>query len=78
MLQQYVRGKLVKDLDEEKRGLRDKRNLTINESFNNIKTVKLFGWEANFVNSVGGSYSQELKQEENKMLKKGVYLVIEY
>ena len=45
----FYRGSFVKILEEEQRVLREKRLLNINESFHNIKSVKLFGWESKFL-----------------------------
>ena len=52
MLVNFIRGKTEKEINEAARGKREKRSLYINESFNNIKTVKLFGWEPDFLNKV--------------------------
>jgi len=52
ILLQYIRGKTEKDVGEKKRGKTEQRNLYINESFNNIKTVKLFGWEQDFIEKI--------------------------
>ena len=45
MFYQYLRGKVENKSDEKMRENDRKKNQYINESFNNIKTVKLFGWE---------------------------------
>ena len=42
----------------------EKRRSFINESFNNIKTVKLFGWEPDFLVKVDAICQEELKIED--------------
>lgn len=41
----YIRGKTEKAINEKKREFSTERYKYINESFYNIKSVKLFGWE---------------------------------
>ena len=64
MLVQYIRGKTESKISEEQRGKSEKRHLYINESFNNIKTVKLFGWEPDFLKKVSDIYKEELDIED--------------
>ena len=63
VLVQYAKGKTEADIEKELRGKREMRNLYINESFNNIKTLKLFGWESNYLDMVDGVFKEELEIE---------------
>jgi len=73
MLQQYIRGKTEKDVGEKKRGKTEQRNLYINESFNNIKTVKLFGWEQDFIEKIDKVYNEELALEDGMLYRAKFY-----
>ena len=73
MLQQYIRGKTEKDVGEKKRGKTEQRNLYINESFNNIKTVKLFGWEQDFIEKIDQVYNEELALEDGMLYRAKFY-----
>ena len=64
MLVNYIKGKTEKEINEIARGKREKRSLYINESFNNIKTVKLFGWEPDFLDKVNTVLQEELEIED--------------
>ena len=48
----------------------------INESFNNIKTVKLFSWENQFVDSIDRVYKEELQFEDTKVLRESFFTFI--
>ena len=41
----HARGKMEKEINEKRHEKSSKRHQLINESFSNIKTVKLYGWE---------------------------------
>jgi ABC-type multidrug transport system fused ATPase/permease subunit len=68
----YFKGKMSSDVSEQQRGKKEQRTLYINESFNNIKAVKLFGWEPDFLEKVDSVYKEELvledKQETREMI----------
>ena len=49
MLFNAYRGKFLQIVDEEQRAYRTKRLHNINESFHNVKSIKLFGWESKFL-----------------------------
>jgi len=50
--------------------------LHINESFNNIKSVKLFGWENKFLNNIGNTYKEELAIGDKALLRNKMHDVI--
>ena len=43
--------------------------LYINESFNNIKGIKLYGWENKFLNTIESTYKEELAIEDRVLLR---------
>ena len=55
----YVRGKTEKEINEKKREFSTERMKYINESFYNIKSLKLFGWESKFLNKIEECYVSE-------------------
>ena len=78
MLIQYIKGKTESAIGEKLRGKREKRNLYINESFNNIKTVKLFGWEPDFLQKVDEVFQEEMDIEDKQHARQKVFDVIEH
>ena len=78
MLVQYIRGKTEKEVSEKQRGKREERSLYINESFNNIKTVKLFGWEHDFITKIDKVYKEELELEDSMLLRAKIYDLINH
>ena len=48
----YLKGKRMAIMNKKQGQQRQRRTLLINESFSNIKTVKLFGWEPEFLKKV--------------------------
>ena len=73
MLTKYIRGKTEKEIDKQQTSKKEKRSLYINESFNNIKTVKLFGWEPDFLAKVDAVFQEELEIEDRQQLRGKVY-----
>jgi ABC-type multidrug transport system fused ATPase/permease subunit len=63
----YQRYKNKEESSQNKkiRELADKRQLYVTESFNNIKTLKLYGWEEKFKNKI-----EEIYQEEEELARK--------
>ena len=59
-----MRGKPEKNIGEEKSTKHQKRMLYINESFSNIKGVKLYGWENKFLKTIEKTYKEELAIED--------------
>ena len=57
----YIRGKTEKEINEKSREFSTERYKYINESFYNIKSVKLFGWEKKFLNKIEDAYQNEKK-----------------
>ena len=55
----YVRGKTEKEINEKKREFSTERMKYINESFYNIKSLKLFGWESKFLSKIEDCYLSE-------------------
>ena len=52
----YIREKLNKDKDKEQHEKNKERMLYINESFQNIKGIKLYGWENKLLNRIENVY----------------------
>ena len=77
MLVQYIKGKTESAIGEKLRGKREKRNLYVNESFNNIKTVKLFGWEPDFLQKIDEVFQEEMDIEDKQHARQKVFDVVE-
>ena len=52
LLMGYFRGSNESEIDKQKREKHDRRMSHINESFHNIKGVKLYGWEMKFLEKI--------------------------
>ena len=50
------KAEMEKDINKEIRDKTDKRMLHINESFQNIKGIKLYGWENKLLNRIENVY----------------------
>ena len=61
---EYIRSKTGSNDDDKRRELNTKRALQINESFNNIKSVKLFGWEGKFIDSIQSIYKKQQELDD--------------
>ena len=51
----------------------DKRMLHINESFQNIKGVKLYGWENKFIDKMENIYREEIEMKNTAEVRNKVY-----
>ena len=51
----------------------DKRMLHINESFQNIKGVKLYGWENKFIDKIENIYKEEIEMKNSAEVRNKVY-----
>ena len=69
----YIRAKTEKEIHEKQREYSTERYKYINESFYNIKSVKLFGWEQKFLNKIEEAYENEKKLENQCMLRNKFY-----
>lgn len=56
MFKEYTQSKTEKEIGTKQREKSEKRMLYINESFNNIKSVKLYGWEPKFIKTIDAIY----------------------
>ena len=65
LLYQRYKNKEESSQNKKIRELADKRQLYVTESFNNIKTLKLYGWEEKFKNKI-----EEIYQEEEELARK--------
>ena len=72
----YVRGKLEKDINEKRGEKGRKRHQLINESFNNIKTVKLYGWEKKFQKSIHDIFEEEMAIADTVEVRNKLYDVV--
>jgi ABC-type bacteriocin/lantibiotic exporter with double-glycine peptidase domain len=72
----YLRGKSGQKVNEEQREKHEKRMLHINESFNNIKSVKLYGWETKFLKTIESIYQEELAIGDKQLLLNKVHDVV--
>ena len=66
---EYVRSKTGSNDDDKRRELNTKRALQINESFNNIKSVKLFGWEGKFIDSIQSIYKKQQELDDKELVR---------
>jgi len=69
----YYRENAEKDKHKEIREKTDKRMLHINESFQNIKGVKLYGWENKFIDKIEGIYREEVDIKEKTLMREQFY-----
>ena len=69
----YMRGKTERNIEQLMREKRGTVQLQVNEAFNNIKTIKLFGWESNVLNQVSQSYDEEMQIEEKWLIRAKLY-----
>ena len=51
----------------------DKRMLHINESFQNIKGVKLYGWENKFIDKIENIYKEEIEMKNTAEVRNKIY-----
>lgn len=72
-----MKAKTESEIGEKQRGKKEKRSLYINESFNNIKTVKLFGWEPDFIKKVDEVFQEEMAIEDTQHMRQKIYDFIE-
>ena len=72
----YIRGSTEKEVNKEKREKHDKRMAHINESFQNIKGVKLYGWENKFLDKIEDLYQQEMALEDKCLYRNKFYDII--
>ena len=73
----YIRGSNESEIHKEKREKHDKRMAHINESFHNIKGVKLYGWETKFLDKIEAIYQEEVALEDKTMYRNKFYEIIE-
>lgn len=72
-LVQYSAGRTEGVIQKKLREKQEERSLAISESFNNIKTIKLFGWETNFLERADNVYQEQLLVEDELLLRQKVY-----
>jgi len=68
-LSKKARGRVLSQASKKRRESSQKRDLYINESFNNIKTLKLFGWESNYLQAVDKVQQEELAFTNQQLLR---------
>ena len=73
----YFRGENECQVEKEKHEKHCKRMGHINESFHNIKGVKLYGWESKFLEKIEALYQEELALEDKTIVRNAVYEMIE-
>ena len=76
LFRDYIRGKTEKDISEKQKEKKTKRTMYISESFNNIKTVKLYGWEQKFQKMINSVYQEELEIGDSALLRHKIYDVV--
>ena len=69
----YVQGSAESEVHKEKREKHDRRMGHINESFHNIKGVKLYGWETKFLEKIEAIYQEELALEDKTLYRDKFY-----
>ena len=78
MFSNYIRGKTETNDGEKRHSKHRERTMYVNESFNNIKTVKLFGWEPDFLKKVDEVYQEELKLEDKAHARSKIYEIVDH
>ena len=73
----YFRGSNESEIEKEKREKHDKRMSHINESFHNIKGVKLYGWESKFLEKIEALHQEEVALEDRTLYRRAVYELID-
>ena len=68
-----IRGHTEKEINEKRNSLQTERALHVNEAFGNIKSIKLFGWEAKFLATIEAIYRRELELDEKILLRNKFY-----
>ena len=69
----YYRESAEKDIHKEIQEKTDKRMLHINESFQNIKGVKLYGWENKFLDKIENIYKEEISIKNTLEVRNKMY-----
>ena len=69
----YYRENAEKDIMKEIRENYGKRMLHINESFQNIKGIKLYGWENKFIDKIENIYQEENNLRDTSEVRNKVY-----
>ena len=69
----YIRGSMESTLDKEKRVKHDQRMAHINESFHNIKGIKIQGWEDKFLQKIEAIHQEELALEDRALYRDMFY-----
>ena len=76
-LTSYIKKHTEKDLREELRTKTDKRMQHVNESFQNIKGVKLYGWENKFLKKIEGIYQEANDLNDQQSFRDNIYAFID-
>lgn len=71
-----VRGKFNQSFEEKAREKQQVRRQQVSESFQNIRAVKLYGWESKFLSSIESIYQEEMDLQDQAMLRNKVFDVI--
>ena len=69
----FVRQSTEKNIMNQMREKKDKRMLHINESFQNIKGIKLYGWEQKFIDKIESIYKEETALKHHSQMRNAVY-----
>ena len=69
----YYRENAEKDVNKDIQEKTDKRMLHINESFQNIKGIKLYGWENKFINKIENIYKEEIEMKNTAEMRNKFY-----
>ena len=63
----------MKDIFKEQSEKTEKRMLYINESFQNIKGIKLYGWENKFLDHIEGVHQEEIALEDLSLFRNRIF-----
>jgi len=69
----FVRENMEKDNYKDVQDKTDKRMLHINEAFQNIKGIKLYGWENKFLNKIEDIYVEEIALKNRSEVRNMFY-----
>ena len=69
----WIRSKQNKDKHKEQHEKNQERIRYINESFHNIKGIKLYGWENKLLDRIESVYQEEVELEDKNTVRDRIY-----
>ena len=69
----YAREKISNDVEKQRKEKNKDRMRYINESFHNIKGIKLYGWETKLLDRIEKVYQEEVALEDQTLVRNKIY-----